>query len=940
MNLLSEKAQLVLQKQLINQLACICSASLMDKFQKFRATGNEMRDFLLIKLKGNNSKQKYHEFLETLLSDGFLSLFQEYCVLGKLTSIAIDYWVESTVEFIKRLATDWQELEKTFATDKPLKEVADLSLGLSDSHDRGRSVISLKFNTELKLIYKPRTVSLDVAFYNFLHWCNSISNTIPLKIMKILDKSNYGWLEYIEFHPCQDQNSVKSFYQRSGMLIAIVYALEGTDFHFENLIANGEYPILIDLEGLLQNRIKCINENKKNAVDLGNNIIYESVLRTALIPISLEKLNKAYIFNLGGVGIGEEKTVKQIKIQNINTDGMGLEIEEYILKKDANIPVLNNLQISPKNYIEDIVSGFQRIYNLLLSHKEILLTNSSPLMEMSQQKARYLFRNTNTYSKILANSYSPYWLTSGIKRSIALDVLSRAFIAMKNNELFLPILRKELETIEQMDIPCFVSNTSTNNLEISQDNLSSNFFEESSFQMMLNKLKNLDQNDLILQSDIIYNSFYSQFITENNTINLFNDSILNLDKQQNLSSGKLLKEAIFIAENLQNLAIYGSDGGLTWLGFNYKNKSQNFHFPSLEFGLYDGTVGISLFLSALAKVTKNPKWYDLALRSLQNLQEMFKNSYSNADSQAKLFRQLGIIGINGTQGIASIIYSFVKISFFLEEPSLLEDANKIASLITLDLINADREYNIMEGVAGIILGLINLYEANSVNNTSQSNILTLLVSCGEHLLKIKNKDTSNFKLLTGFSEGLAGIAYALLRLFAITQDYRFLEAATEAISYENSLFSIEANNWPDLRTEKPVFRVNWAHGASGIALARLGSLSYLDTEQMHTDIAIALETTQKYCLGDSDNLCWGNFGCLETILVASQKLNRPDLMEFSQPIVNHLITQAHSKGNFSLFSNLPTVIHNPSFFHGTSGIGYELLRFAYPDLLPSVLLWE
>jgi lantibiotic modifying enzyme len=37
---------------------------------------------------------------------------------------------------------------------------------------------------------------------------------------------------------------------------------------------------------------------------------------------------------------------------------------------------------------------------------------------------------------------------------------------------------------------------------------------------------------------------------------------------------------------------------------------------------------------------------------------------------------------------------------------------------------------------------------------------------------------------------------------------------------------------------------------------------------------------------------------------------------------------------------LPKQVDNPSFFQGTAGIGYELLRMARPDLLPSVLLWE
>lgn len=51
-------------------------------------------------------------------------------------------------------------------------------------------------------------------------------------------------------------------------------------------------------------------------------------------------------------------------------------------------------------------------------------------------------------------------------------------------------------------------------------------------------------------------------------------------------------------------------------------------------------------------------------------------------------------------------------------------------------------------------------------------------------------------------------------------------------------------------------------------------------------------------------------------------------------------TGAKQLGAFYLFSELPADVYNPGFFQGTAGIGYELLRLAYPESLPSVLLWD
>ena len=40
---------------------------------------------------------------------------------------------------------------------------------------------------------------------------------------------------------------MKRFYERQGGYLALLYMLQATDFHHENLIAAGEHPVLLDL---------------------------------------------------------------------------------------------------------------------------------------------------------------------------------------------------------------------------------------------------------------------------------------------------------------------------------------------------------------------------------------------------------------------------------------------------------------------------------------------------------------------------------------------------------------------------------------------------------------------------------------------------------------------------------------------------------------------
>ena len=132
--------------------------------------------------------------------------------------------------------------------------------------------------------------------------------------------------------------------------------------------------------------------------------------------------------------------------------------------------------------------------------------------------------------------------------------------------------------------------------------------------------------------------------------------------------------------------------------------------------------------------------------------------------------------------------------------------------------------------------------------------------------------------------------------------------------------------------------VSWCHGAPGIGLARLGSLEILDTEEIRQDAEVALQTTHKYGLQGVDHLCCGNFGQIEVLLVAAKTLGREELFKTAHLQASVVMALAEQKGAYKLFGNLPASVFSPSFFQGTAGIGYGLLRLAYPKILPSVLM--
>lgn len=135
----------------------------------------------------------------------------------------------------------------------------------------------------------------------------------------------------------------------------------------------------------------------------------------------------------------------------------------------------------------------------------------------------------------------------------------------------------------------------------------------------------------------------------------------------------------------------------------------------------------------------------------------------------------------------------------------------------------------------------------------------------------------------------------------------------------------------------------WCNGSAGIGLSRLGSLPILQLEDIDSEIKVALKTTQRYCQEinqDIDSLCCGTFGRTELFVVASQKLNNQEWLQDARKQAAWIIARRKENQEYCLFSHLASSDLNSNFFKGSAGIGYQLLRLAYPESFPSVLILE
>ncbi|HET8840750.1 MAG TPA: lanthionine synthetase LanC family protein, partial [Ktedonobacteraceae bacterium] len=189
---------------------------------------------------------------------------------------------------------------------------------------------------------------------------------------------------------------------------------------------------------------------------------------------------------------------------------------------------------------------------------------------------------------------------------------------------------------------------------------------------------------------------------------------------------------------------------------------------------------------------------------------------------------------------------------------------------------------------------------------------------------------------TGFSHGAAGIALSLFRLAEASQQDRFRQAALAALAYERSLFSPKQGNWSQVTSQgAQLFPLVWCYGAPGIGLARLACLPYHDDEQIRQEIQVALATTLKHGFGGNHCLCHGDLGNLETLLTATQVLDHAEYREALQRLTAQVFQGIQEHG---WVTDVPLGVETPGLMTGLAGIGYQLLRLAAPESVPSVLV--
>ncbi len=878
------------------------------------------------RLRGETPEQRFDYFLQQLAQpEQMLTLLEEYPVLARQLVEITGRWVSCELEFLQRLCTDWDELCKLFSPTEDPGLLCEIHEGAGDLHHGGHSVATLTWNSGLRLVYKPRPLSLDLHFQETLTWLNTHGCQPAFRTLKVLHKETYGWCEFITASSCTSPAEVEHFYQRLGGYLALLYCLEATDFHIQNLIASGENPMLIDLETLFHPRFTADNSPANASQDMLNH----SVLRVGLLPQRVLSGEDNTSFDLSGLtGQAHQMTPFPVATwQGKGTDEMHITRERMeVPLGEQHRPKLREQEIETLDYKQSIITGFTNIYHLLLEHRDELLATILP--RFAHDEVRVLVRPTQQYVMLQTDAFHPNVLRDALDRD---RLFERLWIGVELKPTLERMILAERADLWREDIPKFTTRPDSRNLLTSQGEIIADFFPESSQNQVRACIQRMDELDLTRQVWVIQASLSSLALNVNHT----RKSSLQLHPAESHAlNERLLDEARAIGGRLHKLALIREDS-VNWLGVNILNKREWSILP-VSLDLYGGLPGIALFLAHLGALTGEERHTDLAKLALQTLRVLLRSQ-----PPATYWSCVGAFN-----GASSVIYLLAHLGALWHDPSLYREAEEFVAQLP-DLIRADEYLDVIGGSAGCIAALLSLYACAPSEST-----LAAALQCGEHLLKhartqvqgvgwvIKNEQVA----LTGMGHGNAGIALNLLRLWTVSKEERFHEAALAALAYERSLFSPTHHNWPDLRTpssneqqtgENDAYMVAWCHGAAGIGLARLGALSYHDDATARAEIYEAVQALLAEGFGRNHSLCHGDMGNLETLLTATRLLPELYSKEKVEPLQASLLQSMNEQG---WRGGMPMEVETPGLMLGLAGTGYALLRQIAPERVPSVLL--
>lgn len=455
----------------------------------------------------NNKDLIFEDFFEDLKNNEWKNLGQLFPVLEEVLPLQKNNIQKLYEKIIHCYKNDSVDLLNDGLIKHNDEEIQNIKIGEGDFHNGGSTAIVDFENSNL--VYKPTNGAISFPFFQLLDWFNDSFSLGNYKY-HILNKNQYHWQEFVTEQPCNTEEEIKKYYKRAGYLSCVLYLLNATDFHAENLIANSNSLVFIDHETVIQPKINDRLKQYFGKSDLdkysNSDKIGDSLLMTGLLPSNDENSSSCVMCGLGYSKKTYGYYYKKAGVNQFTKDWkmVNKEMKEDYIKK--NIPTLNGKKVFVQKYLQEFLMGFEECYTLLLKEKQFLLSKDSPIQKFHNLPIRHIWRPTNAYGRILRLMSLPQNLKNKeLHKQKIEDYFSSAFKNVPIDSNLRYIFKHETAQMLRGDIPYFEVNSSSRDLH-TEFGVIEDYFELSAVENIERKINKLSLEDLEFQKNIILES--------------------------------------------------------------------------------------------------------------------------------------------------------------------------------------------------------------------------------------------------------------------------------------------------------------------------------------------------------------------------------------------------------------------------------------------------
>jgi len=698
---------------------------------------------------------------------GWLTRLESLPGLAYLIGVTCLNYKRAVGEVFDRLHQDLPMLRRELWAWADPGPLASYSGDSGDLHDSGRTVSLLTFAGGQRVVYKPKDLSSVAGFMDVLTFLNTHGLPLDLTTRRVLLRDGYGWEEFVVARPCVAGEDPARFYRRLGMLARLAELLECRDLWADNLIAIGERPMFIDLENVLQGRMRKPVLLGGRAEALWHEI-EESVAKTAVVSYPRIGVPGRRAHDIGCCAPMQEQLA-------VDSDGFpdGWEPPPYR-------PTVDGRPADPTAHADDVLAGYREMDACLLANAEALRAERGPLHLLAQARVRYIWRSTWDYLAMLRVASGPLALTDGVAREIVLARLFRGAREVLRTDPrrtdSLELIEREIEMLRRLDIPLFQSEPTTSAVRTPDGARIDHHFSGTAWDRLRRRLDELVERaatgappaeealsaclDFAAGGRPVWSpppgDPDGRLDPAARGIAVYHPRQL----RPEVEHGHLLAAACAAADDIIAAAVPVGDGQHGWVGVVHYPVFGLDQLEPLHGDLLTGTAGIAVFLAELYQTTGKPTYWAFAQDALAATTE-----FAAIAGQASLYQRMcgGQPAVGGFVGVGAAIYALARCGAVIGDPQLLAQAEGLLPAAREALAAGPSAADPVTGRAGLLLALLKLTEAQpspAADELADDLAARLRAELAEG---IPPRCPAGVRLLDALPAGAPGVALALAR---------------------------------------------------------------------------------------------------------------------------------------------------------------------------------